>query len=101
MGPWTPATNVPAYHEDGTHFKKGRWDTIMQFTHEGVMHGWWTATPADGSIGFGYGTTTDGLCASPTKPPTLAAIVRRLESATAGMGGVVCAGTGRRTRRPR
>ena len=41
MGPWTPATDVPAFHEDGTHFKNGRWDTIMQFTHEGVMHGWW------------------------------------------------------------
>lgn len=60
-GPWVPAADVPAYHEDGVHFKKGRWDTIMQFTHEGVMHGWWTATPADGSVGFGYGTTTDGL----------------------------------------
>ena len=39
-GPWLPATDVAAYHEDGVHFKSGRWDTIMQFTHEGVMHGW-------------------------------------------------------------
>lgn len=61
FGPWIPATDIPAYHEDGTRFKSGRWDTIMQFTDDGVMHGWWTATPADGSVGFGYGQTTDGL----------------------------------------
>jgi hypothetical protein len=30
--------------------------------------GWWTATPADGSVGFGYGTTTDGLHWT-TEPP--------------------------------
>ena len=52
---------MPGYHEDGKMYKAGRWDTIMQFTADGVMYGWWTATPADGSVGFGHGKTADGL----------------------------------------
>ena len=36
-GPWDPAVAVPPYHEDGQLYKAGRWDTIMQFTHDGVM----------------------------------------------------------------
>jgi hypothetical protein len=58
---WTPALDVQSFHEDGTLYKSGRWDTIMQYTDaEGLMHGWWTATPASG-VAFGYGTSTDGL----------------------------------------
>eukprot|EP01079_Euglenida_sp_SAG-EU17-18_P004401 gene4401-4657_t len=68
-GPWSPATSVPPYHEDGHLYKPGRWDTIMQFSYcNGTMLGWWTATPADGSVGFGYGTSTDGLHWTPLPP---------------------------------
>ena len=69
---WTPAIDVPSFHEDGVHYAKGRWDTVMQFTDkQNLMHGWWTATPKaappsslpDGvaTAAFGYGTSTDGL----------------------------------------
>ena len=68
---WTPAADVPSFHEDNVHYAKGRWDTVVQFTDkQKLMHGWWTATPKSAppplahgvaTAAFGYGTSTDGL----------------------------------------
>ena len=33
---WIPATEIPLFHEEGKHYTKGRWDTIMQFTDADV-----------------------------------------------------------------
>jgi len=48
----------------------GRWDCIATTPRpEGGYYGYWTASPKDGSYGFGFGETMDGVHWRARKPP--------------------------------
>ena len=48
----------------------GRWDCIATTPRPaGGYYGYWTAIPKDGSLGFGFGETTDGVHWKALEPP--------------------------------
>ena len=63
----------------------------MQYTdQQGLMHGYWTATPAKGQPAFalGYGTSTDGLHWE-LQPPAAVVLPKGMpDSPTIEVGGV-------------
>ena len=59
---WTIRDDIVFHQDERWYVRGGRWDCIAALPRSGGgYYGYWTAHPKDGTFGFGFGKTTDGV----------------------------------------
>lgn len=59
---WKIRNDILFHQDERWYQREGRWDCIANLPRPGGGYfGYWTANPADGTVGFGFGETIDGV----------------------------------------